>query len=399
MKSIYFILSSILLVSSHSFASPLVGKVIRAEGDAHLLNNGSTTPKGPQPRLKYQGKYFTFQPIKIGASFRPGDIIHTSPNGRARVAFSNGDQITVGPSTSYQNNAQSADESETNIMHLFYGKIRSFISKRKSNDRIKVKTSTVTAGVRGTDFYMSHHPTKGTEVTVLRGLIDVRSENSESAQIKAGQTAQIELKQTSEDIVSSMKSSEEVKDKSTKDKQIQSSIEKQSSSEKMSSDKQSSEKVSSDKQPPNATKSTNSLTGLDDENEDYLKPQRESSLKVVETQKSSLDYIQEKTSVKPIDSAEQLSQLLQLDKASAESQFKEIKSLEEKSIAKTIEDIKSYSKESASKIGSVNNIDELNSKTISDLKKNAPNNEILKPKKDELDQLGKDSYDKYYKKK
>ena len=59
-------------------------------------------------------------------------------------------------------------------MEILFGKVRSLVSKNGDLKSLKVKTSSaVAAGVRGPIFFVSSNPSKGTQISVLRGKVEV----------------------------------------------------------------------------------------------------------------------------------------------------------------------------------------------------------------------------------
>jgi hypothetical protein len=72
-----------------------------------------------------------------------------------------------------------------------YGKLRGIISKESDEKKIIIKTKIATMGVRGTDFFVSDSGPKGeTEITVLRGMVEVTNESTgKLLPVKTGTTA------------------------------------------------------------------------------------------------------------------------------------------------------------------------------------------------------------------
>jgi hypothetical protein len=172
----------------------LIATVTRVEGQAQVLAHRSMSPNGPQPRLKYQGAYFSHFPIRIGTKVRSGDIIHTLAEGRVRLILSNGDQFNVGPATSFQYIAP-VEKRAPSTINLFYGKLRALVSKKSDNNRMRIRTNSVSAGVRGTDFFIQHNPVGITKLSVLRGQMIIQ-DNAKSLKplvVTKGRTAQVEL--------------------------------------------------------------------------------------------------------------------------------------------------------------------------------------------------------------
>ncbi len=173
-----------LLVLSYLVSTPLhgdntaqVATVTRVEGQVQILTNPSNVVTGQPPHAKYKGKYYTVVQVEQGSKLDNGNIIQSSLKGRARLIYPNGDQITVGPGTSYEVNWKKGMGRV--IMDLFYGKVRGVISKIGPRKNLEVKTKFTAMGIRGTDFFVSARGgTKGTQISVLRGKVAVKKRNS-----------------------------------------------------------------------------------------------------------------------------------------------------------------------------------------------------------------------------
>jgi|GEM_PF-1361598 len=174
--------------------------VTRVEGDVKVFANPSpTAPKTDKkeatPVLKFDGKFFTEKPVKRGTKIGPGELIKTGANGKARLIFRNGDQVTVSENTAYRMSEQTGGKSM--LMGIIFGDARSVILPDGPRANMKVQTRSMSMGVRGTDFHVKAWTgTGGSEVTVIRGAVVVERQAEGPAspapmEVKAGQSAVI----------------------------------------------------------------------------------------------------------------------------------------------------------------------------------------------------------------
>jgi len=194
------------LVSLVSFASLSAAAedrstafVTRVDGEVKLFGSPSdTAPKAAEasPVLKFDGKFYLEKTAKRGAKVGPGELIKTGANGKARLIFRNGDQITVSENTAYRMSDQTGGKGA--LMEIIFGDARSVILPNGPRANMKVQTRSMSMGVRGTDFHVKAWTGGGgSEVTVIRGAVEVtrKVENasipSNPIEVKAGQSAVI----------------------------------------------------------------------------------------------------------------------------------------------------------------------------------------------------------------
>jgi hypothetical protein len=168
-----------------------VGTITQTDGQVKLFTNPGKGMEGPAPHALYEGEYYSVQDAQVGMKIERGNVLRTAPGAKARVVFDNGDQYNVGPATAYKVNWEKAGEAKPEV-NLMYGKIRAVISKEGPRTGLQIKTRTATMGVRGTDLYVADRITKGTEVSVLRGEVAVKTASAtKSIPVKAGATAEV----------------------------------------------------------------------------------------------------------------------------------------------------------------------------------------------------------------
>jgi len=184
-----------------------VGILTQIEGVVFLLSHPSSKVEGPSPRVKFENEYFTSERGSVGSQIREGMVIRTSPTGKARVIYTNGDQLQLGPGTVLKITALG----KTSELKLNQGTLRGVVDSAGPMKRLRVRTRAATMGVRGTDFIIEDQgPKPGTKVVVLRGKVGLKSDTvqtkdspeaskkqKESAtEIAAGQAAELALAAT-----------------------------------------------------------------------------------------------------------------------------------------------------------------------------------------------------------
>ncbi len=175
-QGILMLLSGIILglPSAWGQGDPTTAVVTRKEGEATLLTpSESEAAKDGGSQVQLNGVRYGLSPIKAGKKITPGSIVQTGADGKVRLIFPNGDQVTVAPGTTYENTKVSGKESKP-LFNVFSGQIRAIINKGGPRENLEVKTNTTVMGVRGTDFHVASWSTQGgSRVSVLRGKVAV----------------------------------------------------------------------------------------------------------------------------------------------------------------------------------------------------------------------------------
>ena len=191
------VLSSAIPTVSRAEAPPIV---VSAEGVVELFSDPSqkihdTVPEG-SVRAKYEGMNYLARPVKPGAKLPSGAWLRTRPGARARVIFSNGDQMNVGPASFMKIVPPRRGSRDPESLDLRFGMVRSVISPKGPRSRFKVRTASAVMGVRGTDFVVEAHET--TALTLIRGSIEVKAGSEAQAALArvvgAGETAWVAKK-------------------------------------------------------------------------------------------------------------------------------------------------------------------------------------------------------------
>jgi hypothetical protein len=188
------LLFSILTAASTAIAKDQVGTLTQVSGSVMIFTAPSKLIKGPSPRVKWDGEYFTAQEAKPGDRVERGNLVRTLPGAKAKVVFDNGDQINLGPGSAYRIEWNEDSPKGRTEIELKYGKLRGIIEKGGPRSRLKVRTRAAVMGVRGTDFFIADNGTEaGTEIAVLRGEVAVAPAlaTQEPVPVKAGFSAEI----------------------------------------------------------------------------------------------------------------------------------------------------------------------------------------------------------------
>jgi hypothetical protein len=191
-KPMTFVFSTIVflfITAGTAFAQTNVAVIVATKGDVQIFRNADTSPAGPF--LLYEGKKYAYEKAKIGKKLLANEIIHSADDGKAKIVYPNGDYLVIGPGTSMvmPTEAKAEAKSDSVIIKLFYGKVRSVISKEGPRNRMRVTTPASVAGVRGTDFFINHSLiNNGTNLTVVRGEVAVKplAENAKVVSVKKG---------------------------------------------------------------------------------------------------------------------------------------------------------------------------------------------------------------------
>ena len=138
-------------------AGERVGSVIVVEPAA------TVTEAGKQPAI-----------VKVNSDVSMADIVRTDVNGFVKIEFKDGSQLTVNPGSNVtidQYVYDSSTNAGTLVMSVGSGVAR-FVSGKMKKEDIKIKTTTATMGLRGTDIIIRSDGTN-TQVEVLSGSISV----------------------------------------------------------------------------------------------------------------------------------------------------------------------------------------------------------------------------------
>jgi len=173
-----------------------IGTLTQVEGTVKLFTHPSKALQkndSPSPQVLFEGEYFRAQDAKVGDKVDLGNIVRTAPTAKARVIFDNGDQFNVGAGTAYRVSWSPEHPNAGTNISLMYGKFRGVIEKGGPRSKLKIRTRTATMGVRGTDFFIADEGDKGTEVSIIRGSVEVKPEapQAKPVEVKAGYSVDV----------------------------------------------------------------------------------------------------------------------------------------------------------------------------------------------------------------
>lgn len=175
--------------------SKQIATITKKIGPVKILSNPSKEIKGKGPHVLYDGLYYKVKKAKRGDTLDYGNVIQTGKISRARLIYENGDQISLGRSSSYKVTWNSSVEQNKPVIDVLFGTIRATIMKGGDRSDLKVKTKSMTMGVRGTDFHVyARGKTGGSQVSVLRGIVAINRPSEKKAkpiEIPAGFSADI----------------------------------------------------------------------------------------------------------------------------------------------------------------------------------------------------------------
>lgn len=187
----------LLAVSAESLASDQIGTVTQTEGTVKIFTHPSRKLHGEgddkTPRALFQGEYYRVKDAQIGDRVEKGNILRTAPGAKARIVFDNGDQYNVGGGTAYRVFWDKDAKNAKNEIQLMYGKLRGVVEKGGPRTRLTIKTKSATMGVRGTDFFIAEDAEGATEVSILRGAVEVKplTPEAKAIEVKAGFSASV----------------------------------------------------------------------------------------------------------------------------------------------------------------------------------------------------------------
>lgn len=203
----------VLIFSFPGFASH-VATVSKLQGKVDLYAPVDLYPQVQGTHVLYQSKTYRIIPAQVGTKILNHMIVNTDKKSKAKIVFSNGDQIYVTPSSQYEINWEEvkgkAKEGPTGI-NLMYGAIRMMVDKEGPRKGTKVKTRSATFAVRGTDFHVAQNGSSGiSQLTVLRGKVEALPIQQEQAKtemvvVETGKSALTKVGVVSAEVVKTTK--------------------------------------------------------------------------------------------------------------------------------------------------------------------------------------------------
>lgn len=184
----------------YAVAAAQVGTLTQIQGEVKLFAHPGKTMQGPAPHALFEGEYYSVRDAKAGDSVEKGNVLRTAVGSKARVVFQNGDQFNVGSGTAYRVSWDRDSAVANTSIKLMYGKMRGIIEKGGPRSKLTIRTKSASMGVRGTDFFVGEDGSgAGTRFSVLRGEVEVTPEGGKAIPVKAGQSADLpSVKKTAE---------------------------------------------------------------------------------------------------------------------------------------------------------------------------------------------------------
>ncbi len=185
--------------ATEGFASEAqVATVSQVEGRAQIFSHPSKKldPKSGEGKgliVSFEGEYYRVRDLKPADRVENGNLVRTFPGAKAKIIYDNGDQIYVGPGSSYRISWK-ADNKIAPEIRLAYGRIRGVISKEGPRKKVIIRTRSAVMGVRGTDFFISDEGEGETSVSVLRGAVEVAPAQGKPTVVETGMTAEVAQK-------------------------------------------------------------------------------------------------------------------------------------------------------------------------------------------------------------
>ncbi|PIT99987.1 MAG: hypothetical protein COT74_06450 [Bdellovibrionales bacterium CG10_big_fil_rev_8_21_14_0_10_45_34] len=159
--SLILLMAAVLLNTDHLLASETHGLIMVSKGQVQIVPS-----KGGAP-----------QKAKVGTKVYPKDTIVTGDKSRAKIIMVDKNVLNVSPNSKLviENYEFEPNDNKKNVMlNVLYGKVRSDVKQKYdgSGNTFRVKTPSAVAGVRGTDFMVSHQQGT-TQVVTFEGRVEV----------------------------------------------------------------------------------------------------------------------------------------------------------------------------------------------------------------------------------
>jgi hypothetical protein len=197
-----------------AWGSSHVATISKLQGKVELYAPVDLYPQVQGSHILYQSKTYRVVNAEVGTKVSNHMIVNTDKKSKAKIVFSNGDQIYVTPSSQYEVNWEEikgkVKEGPTGI-NLMYGAIRMMVDKEGPRSGTKVKTRSATFAVRGTDFHVAQSGSSGTsQVSVLRGKVEAttlaqKNKKTEVVVVETGKSALTQQGQAQAELVKTTK--------------------------------------------------------------------------------------------------------------------------------------------------------------------------------------------------
>lgn len=188
MKVIFSFL--IIFTASMAQAQTHVARIVKMENDGTVYVPADDKAGKNEKLVKYLDRIFKIVPAEKGMKLDNGYVVTTGPQSKIKIVFNNGDHFFVAPNTQYyiEWKRQHLKDEDPSTMNILRGAVRGLVEKGGPRSGMQVVTKNTVMGVRGTDFHVSHLNSGSTQISVLRGEIDLKSPKKEDVKIQSGQT-------------------------------------------------------------------------------------------------------------------------------------------------------------------------------------------------------------------
>jgi hypothetical protein len=172
-----------------------VGTVTKVEGSVLIMRGqvGSETTSKVDLDTKLARYYSDVRHAAVGDPVENDAVLVTKAKSRARVIFTNGDQISIGPKSVFR---MAWRPRERTLLELAQGALKAWILSDGPRANLQVRTRTAVIGVRGTEFAVRKASRRSeTSLTVLRGKVGLKAAGNGKirnmgVEIAQGQTAE-----------------------------------------------------------------------------------------------------------------------------------------------------------------------------------------------------------------
>lgn len=191
MRILFTTLMLLLTVHNLALADDHVARIVKLENSSQIFVPFNPELKTKDKLVKYLDKTYRIIPATRGMKLENGYIVTTGPLSKLKIIFKNGDHFFISNNTQYEIKwgQEEVQAKEKSTMSILRGAVRGLIEKGGPRSGMKIITRNVVMGVRGTDFHIFQHNSGLTQISVLRGAIDLEDENKkETIHIGGGQT-------------------------------------------------------------------------------------------------------------------------------------------------------------------------------------------------------------------
>ncbi len=179
-RVISFVFAAVLSFTALAALPPVIGKVSRLKAPVTILEIGQREARE----------------LKQGDAVTEGSSILTQEKSFAIIAFNNGHQMTVSPSSKVV--ISQAKKEDPDVVQLLMGKVRASVkpdSDRKQ-EKFFIKTRSAAIGVRGTEFQTSYNPNNSvTTLLTFSGKVAMNKVDEKSAPSVDNQAVVMKLRE------------------------------------------------------------------------------------------------------------------------------------------------------------------------------------------------------------